>query len=67
MYIEVHEEKVGERSPITLADAIINYCRDTYDADYYDLVACEIAEHIQVHFRYRSLEGSRLRGERYEQ
>ena len=64
MYIAVHEEKDGERSPITLADAIINYCRDTYDTECYDLIAYEIAEHIQINCRYMSMINSRMRGDK---
>lgn len=54
MKILVHVEENEERSPITLADAIINYCKGTYDAECYDLIACEIAEHIQVYVKYNS-------------
>ena len=63
MKILVHAEENEQRSPITLADAIINYCEDTYDANCYDLIACEIAEHIQVYFRFKSINDSRMKGE----
>ena len=63
MKILVHVEEYEECSPIKLADAIINYCRNTYGAECYDLIACEIAEHIQVHFKYKSIGDSRLRGD----
>ncbi len=63
MKILVHVEENEERSPITLADAIINYCKDTYDAECYDLIAGEIAEHIQVHFKYKEMNYHRLRGD----
>lgn len=63
MKILVHAEENEERSPINLADAIINYCKDTYDYTCYDLIACEIAEHIQVHFKYKSIEDCRLKGD----
>jgi hypothetical protein len=63
MKILVRLEEYEEHSPIKLADAIINYCRDTYDAEYWDLAAGEIAEHIQVYLKYKSISDGRLRGE----
>jgi hypothetical protein len=63
MHIVVYEEENEQRSPIKLADAIIKYCRDAYGAECYDLIACEIAEHIQVYFKYKSLRDSCLRGD----
>ena len=63
MKIIVHLEEYEECSPIKLADAIINYCRNAYGAECWDLSAGEIAEHIQVYLKYKGTNDCRVRGD----
>ncbi len=55
MKIFVDLENDERESPIKLADAIINFCCDKYDYMYRDQILGEIAEHIQVYLKYKSM------------
>lgn len=53
IYMELENDE--HDAPIKFADAIINFCHDKYDYMYRDQILGEIAEHIQVYLKYKSM------------